>query len=125
MRDLAVAFGGLRLGRSVHGCLGRTLFGRSFLGLFLRFNLRALLRVLDQERRLQLVLQLRVPGQHLAALRGRGQCPVNLAHRALRIREGNRVGLVLLIVQHVADIAELVRLHQILQPSLHLFELGG
>ncbi len=81
--------------------------------------------VLDVEGRLQAVFQLRVLGQHLAALGGGGERPVDLADGALRVGEGDGVGLVLFVEEDLADLAELVLLDQILEAAAHLLELGG
>ena len=81
--------------------------------------------VLDEEGRLELVLDLGVLGQHLAALGGGGERPVDGAHGALRVGEADGPGLVLFVEGGFADGAELVLLDDGLEAGLHLDQLRG
>jgi len=64
-------------------------------------------------------------GQHLPALRGRSQRPVNRPHRALRIGIANRVTPVLLIHHDIANILELIGLLESHQTLTHGLDLRG
>ena len=89
------------------------------------FGLRGFLRVLDVEGRLELVFELGVLGQHLAALDGGGERPVDLADGSLRVCEGDGVEVVFLVEEEIADIAEVEGLDEVLEAALHLLELCG
>ncbi len=109
---LPACFGGLlrRLGwsclRRLRGCFGLSI------GFVLSYFSNRFARVLDQERRLKLVLDEGVLHHHLLVLGTGGESPIDTPDCSLRVGKAKRPGLVFLIALRLAKCAELELLRE-------------
>ena len=81
--------------------------------------------VLDEEGRLEELLDERVFGHHLAELGAGGQGPVDVALGALRVSEADGPGVVLLVLDRRAEGFEAEVLGLLGELGVELDELGG